>query len=241
MTNGHVWATIGFFTFPDDKTSTYKINGYIRDCRSNVGSVINPSDIAYITDPNAGVIGILHLMVSLKLVVLLVPDMPAPESTIQFDVATCALFIATGAMNIDISDLSSDSESAAGSGSRPGPNSSDVPGFWICSFLDDFVVDGECAGDVGLYAGDALDLPSVLSSSYELSSCWGFLMNITVGVMGSAFLLRFVLLMRPCITFAPFLRCDSFGLNSFGVVDFTNNSFNSSSMSFHIVTPSNLL
>ena len=123
MTNGHVRVPIGFFTFRDNKTSTYKINGYIRDCRSDVGSVI-----AYITDPNARVIGILHLIVFLKLVVLLVPDMPAPESTIQFDVATCALLIATGAMNIDISDLSSDSESAAGSGSRPGPNSSDVPG-----------------------------------------------------------------------------------------------------------------
>ena len=50
-----------------------------------------------------GVIGILHLMVSVsfKLMVLLVPNMPAPESTIQLVCANCALFMATGAMNMD--------------------------------------------------------------------------------------------------------------------------------------------
>ena len=76
---------------------------------SKVGSLINPSDVAFMTAQNAGVIGILHLIVSFKLMVLLVPDMPAPESTIQFECANCALFIATGAMNMDISVLSSES------------------------------------------------------------------------------------------------------------------------------------
>ena len=69
------------------------------------------------TAPNTGVIEILHLTVSFKLMVLLVPDMPAPESTIQFYAAICALFIATSAMNIDISDIFPASESTAGSGS----------------------------------------------------------------------------------------------------------------------------
>ena len=89
----------------------------------NVGSLINPFDVAFITSPNAGVIGILHLVVSFKLIVLLVLDIPAPESTIQFDCATCALFITTGAMNVDISVRSSDSKSTAGFGSRTGVNS----------------------------------------------------------------------------------------------------------------------
>ena len=38
-----------------------------------------PSEVASITDPNAGVIGLLHLIVFLRLLVLLVPDIPAPE------------------------------------------------------------------------------------------------------------------------------------------------------------------
>ena len=92
-----------------------------------VGSLIKPSDVAFITAPNAGVIGILHLIVSFRLMVLLVPDIPAPESTIQFVCASCALFIATGAMNMDMSVLSSESESTAGSGSRTGVNSKVVP------------------------------------------------------------------------------------------------------------------
>ena len=68
-----------------------------------VGSLIKPSDVAFMTALNVGVISILHLIVSFKLMVLLVPDIPAPESTIQFECANCALFIATGAMNMDIS------------------------------------------------------------------------------------------------------------------------------------------
>ena len=39
-----------------------------------VGSLIKPSDVAFITAPNAGVIGILHLIVSFKLMVLVVQD-----------------------------------------------------------------------------------------------------------------------------------------------------------------------
>ena len=49
----------------------------------NVGSLMTPSAVAFNTDPNAGVIGMRHDIVSRKLLVLLVPDMPAPESTIQ--------------------------------------------------------------------------------------------------------------------------------------------------------------
>ena len=52
---------------------------------SKVGSLIVPSDVTFITDPNAGVIGILHRIVFLRLLVLLVPDIPAPESIIQLD------------------------------------------------------------------------------------------------------------------------------------------------------------
>ena len=85
------------------------------------------ADVAFMTAPNVGVIGILHLIVSFKLMVLLVPDIPAPESTIQFVCASCALFIAIGAMNMDMSVLSSESKSTAGSGSRTGVNSSVVP------------------------------------------------------------------------------------------------------------------
>ena len=143
----------------------------------NVGLLINPSDVAFVTSPNAGVIGILHLIVSFKLIVL--PDMPAPESTIQFDCTTCALFITTGAMNMDISVLSSEFESTAGSGSRTGVNSSVVLGPWVRTFPDDSVVptvDGGDVGydsvvstvdggDVGLYAGDSHSLPSVFSSA----------------------------------------------------------------------------
>ena len=92
-----------------------------------VGSLIKHSDVAFMTAPNAGVIGILHLIVSFRLVALAVPDMPAPESTIQFECAICALFMATGAMSMDISVLSSETKSTAGSSSRTSVNSSVVP------------------------------------------------------------------------------------------------------------------
>ena len=49
----------------------------------NVGSLMTPSAVAFNTDPNAWVIGMRHDIVSRKLLELLVPDMPAPESTIQ--------------------------------------------------------------------------------------------------------------------------------------------------------------
>ena len=49
----------------------------------NVGSLMTPSAVAFNTDPNAGVIGMRHYIVSRKLLVPLGPDMPAPESTIQ--------------------------------------------------------------------------------------------------------------------------------------------------------------
>ena len=68
------------------------------------------------------------------------PDIPAPESTIQFDCATCALFITTGAMNMDMSVLSSELESTAGSGSRTGVNSKVILGPWVRAVPDDSVV-----------------------------------------------------------------------------------------------------
>ena len=92
-----------------------------------VESLIKPSDVAFMTAPNAGVLCILHLIVSFILVALAVPDMPAPEYTIQLVCAICALLVATGAMNMDISVLSSETKSTAGSGSRTGVNSSVVP------------------------------------------------------------------------------------------------------------------
>ena len=102
---------------------------------------------------------------SFKLILLLVPDIPAPESTIQFDCATCALFITTGAMNMDISVLSSELESIAGSGFRTGVNPSVVLGPWVRTFPDDSVVPTVDGGDVGLYTGDSPSLPSVFSSA----------------------------------------------------------------------------
>ena len=48
----------------------------------NVGSLMTPSAVPFNTYPNAGVIGMRHDIVSGKLLVLLVLDMPAPESTI---------------------------------------------------------------------------------------------------------------------------------------------------------------
>ena len=105
----------------------------------NVGSLIIPSCVvAFMTAPNTGVIGILHPIVSLKLMVLLVPDMSASESTIQFNLAICALFIETGA--IDIPDL----------GSCTGVESREVPRPPTCDFPAESVVDGVYTGDVGL-------------------------------------------------------------------------------------------
>ena len=80
-------------------------------------------------------------------------------------------------MNMDISVLSSELESTAGSSSRIG--SSVALGPWVRAFPDDSVVptvDGGDVGyysvvstvdggDVGLYAGDSLPLPSVFSSA----------------------------------------------------------------------------
>ena len=59
-------------------TMSYRIPSFV-----NVRSLMTPSAAAFNTDPNAGVIGMRHDIVSRKLLVLLVPDMPAPESTIQ--------------------------------------------------------------------------------------------------------------------------------------------------------------
>ena len=49
----------------------------------NVGSLMTFSAVAFNTDPNTGVVGMRHDIVSRKLLVLLESDMPAPESTIQ--------------------------------------------------------------------------------------------------------------------------------------------------------------
>ena len=83
---------------------------------------MTPSAVAFNTDPNAAVIGIRHDIVSRKLLVLLVPDMPAPESIIQLTEWLSALSIATGAMDIDILSLcvtycEDNSDSTAGPGS----------------------------------------------------------------------------------------------------------------------------
>ena len=86
-------------------------------------------------------------------------------------------------MNMEISVLSSEFESTAGSSSRTGVNSSVVLGPWVRAFPDDSVVptvDGVDVGydstvstgdggDVGLYAGDSLSLPSVFSSALNCS------------------------------------------------------------------------
>ena len=89
---------------------------------------------------------------------------------------TCALFITTGAMNMDISVRSSDSKSTAGSKVVLGP--------WVRALPDDNVVltvdGGDVAYDsvvsivdggyVGLYTDESLSLPSVFSSSPWLPS-----------------------------------------------------------------------
>ena len=135
----------------------------------SVWSLMAPSEVASITDPNAGVIGILHLIVFLRLLVLLVPDIPAPESIIQLDDWTCALFMVIGTVNMDMSDFSVCSCSTAGSGSRTGVNSKIILGPWVCGVPDDSVV---CTVDgvVGLNAGDTLSLPSVFSSTPGIPS-----------------------------------------------------------------------
>ena len=141
-----------------------------------------PSDVAFITDPNAGVIGILHRMVFLRLLVLLVPDIPAPESIIQLDDCTCALFMVIGTLNMDMSEFPVRSFSTAGYGSRISVNSSVVLGPWVRAPDDSIVptVDGGDVeydsvvstvegGDVGLKAGDSSSLLSVWSPALNCS------------------------------------------------------------------------